>query len=75
MFAVFLRHMFLSTAGLSTAGIAVEIDGIPTLLFASLKILISDGDGLRMSFGWKGAAGLKPCLKHGNVLQKNSDMV
>ena len=50
------------------------IGGTPVLLFARLSILLSDGDGLRMAFGWKGAGGLRACLRHCNVLKKGSDL-
>ena len=75
MLAVFLRRLLLGASGLATAGIAVEINGSPTLIFAKLRILISDGDGLRLAFSWRGASSIKPCLKHGNVLKRNSDLV
>ena len=48
------------------------IGGTPVLLFARLSILLSDGDGLRMAFGWKGAGGLRACLRHCNVLKKKA---
>jgi hypothetical protein len=42
------------------------------LLFARLTNLLSDGDGLRMAFDWKGASSLKPCFKHYNVFKKDT---
>ena len=36
--------------------------------------MLSDGDGLRMAFDWKGASGLKPCFVHWNVFGKLSDL-
>ena len=75
MLAVFLRRLLLGASGLATAGIAVEINGSPTLIFAKLRILISDGDGLRLAFSWRGASSIKPCLKHCNVLKRDSDLV
>ena len=74
MLAVFLKRIMLGTSGFATAGIPVVINGSPVLLFANLKILISDGDGLRLAYSWRGAASLKPCLKHNNVLKKGSDL-
>ena len=39
-----------------------------------LKIVISDGDGLRMGLDWRGAGALKPCFLHSNVVSKRSDI-
>ena len=75
MLAVFLKRIMLGAPGFATAGIPVVINGSPVLLFANLKILISDGDGLRLAYSWRGAASLKPCLKHCNVLKKGSDLM
>ena len=55
-----------------TAGVPIMISGRPILLFARLTDLLSDGDGLRMAFDWKGASSMKPCFKHYNVFMKDS---
>jgi len=36
-----------------------------------LSNLLTDGDGFRLAFGWRGGASLKPCFKHDNVLKKD----
>ena len=74
MLAAFLKRTMLGTSGLATAGIPVEINGSPVLIFAKLKILMSDGDGLRLAYNWKGASSIKPCLKHSNVLKRGSGL-
>ena len=42
------------------------------LLFAQVKNVLSDGDGHRIAFDWRGANALRPCLKHVNVVSKRS---
>ena len=37
--------------------------------------MISDGDGIRSAFNWKGASSTKPCLLHYNVFSRDSDLV
>ena len=44
------------------------------MLFTKLSHLLADGDGHRLAFEWKGASGLKCCLRHWNVLKLNSDL-
>jgi len=67
-----LEHTFSSTIGLATSGLQLDLEDGPVLVFSCLSNLLSDGDGLRMVFDWKGASGLKPCLKHYNVFKKDS---
>ena len=74
MFRQFLRLQLLGALGLSTAGVPMILNGQPFLLFAKLKFLIGDGDGLRMAWDWKGANALKPCFRHSNVVSKGSDL-
>ena len=69
-----LRRMFFGTQGLATAGAPLLIHGRQHLLFATLGVLISDGDGLRLACCWNGASSIKPCLRHWNVLMKDSDL-
>ena len=70
----FLSHILFSSSGLRTGGVCLELTSGPTLVFARLANLLSDGDGLRQAFDWVGASGLKPCLKHWNVFKKGSDL-
>jgi len=74
MLALLLRRMFLSIQGFGTAGVPVLINGAYTMIYAKLGVNMSDGDGMRMAYLWKGASGLKACLKHSNVLKRNSDL-
>jgi len=74
MLAVFLRRIMLGASGLATAGISVQINNSPVVIYANLRILISDGDGLRLAYSWRGAASIKPCLRHSNVLKKGSGL-
>lgn len=67
----FLVHLMLGPAGLSTSGIPLEIGGCIVPLFAKVGNLMSDGDGIRAGFDWRGHASIKPCLKHFNVLKKD----
>jgi len=71
-----LKHMFLGTHGLQTTGFPITVEGhVVAVIFAKLRWLFSDGDGLRAGLDWKGAAGIKPCFMHWNVLSKNSDLL
>ncbi len=72
---LFLHRMFLSTSGFSTSGVPLLLHNEPFLLMASLSNVLSDGDGLRAAFNWKGANSLRPCLKHWNVTKKGTAVV
>ena len=74
MLCCYLRLHLLGPAGISTAGIAVNICGQPLLIHAKLKVLLTDGDGHRMALDWRGSAALKPCFKHFNVWKRGSDL-
>jgi hypothetical protein len=62
--------MLMDLPGLSTSGIAIDLDGEPVLLYAKLAAVLADGDGHAKAFDWKGASSLKPCLRHYNVYKK-----
>lgn len=70
----FLRRQLLGPFGLGTSGVAIQLQGRPQLLKATLSNLLSDGDGLRSALDWKGSSGLKPCFKHWNIFKKGSDL-
>ncbi len=55
-------------------GTPVVLHGASFVVFAKLRVLMSDGDGIRAGYGWKGASSLKPCLRHLNVWMLGSDM-
>ncbi len=60
MMRVFLERILFGESGLSTVGVFVLIGGQELILFAKLTNLLSDGDGRRMGWDWKGASSLKP---------------
>ena len=72
MLASLLESVFIRVGGFSH-GVVVVLQGKPFTIYAKLSNLVSDGDGLRMAYLWKGAAGLKPSLRHWNVLKKGSE--
>jgi hypothetical protein len=74
MLRVYLHLHLFGKTGLATAGLPLELNGQPFLLFAKLSHFLADGDGIRQAYEWKGASGLKPCLRHWNVLKLNSDL-
>jgi len=74
MLAVFLRRLLLGDSGLATAGAVVDLPAGPQLVFGRLASLLTDGDGFRQTFDWRGATSLRPCFRHGNVVKKDSDL-
>ena len=74
-FRLFLRELMLGPLGFSTAGVPVQIDGAMRLVFAKVTNALSDGEGFRMAYDWKGHASLRPCLRHWNILRKDSPFV
>ena len=68
--ADFLQHFFFGANGFLTSGIPICHGDNMFVLFADLGIIISDGDGLREAFRWRGAASLRPCFRHDNCLRK-----
>lgn len=74
LLGVFLRQLFFGPAGFATAGVPIVIDGTTYILYARLKVLISDGDGLRSALCWNGASSIKPCIRHWNVLKRDTDL-
>ena len=71
MLSVFLEHLLLGPSGLTSVGLPLLIAGVHRMVFGRLANLLSDGDGHRQALDWKGANGLKPCIKHVNVLKKD----
>jgi hypothetical protein len=74
LLALYLKKQLLGPSGIATAGVPLVLDGQVVLIFAKLTNLLSDGDGLRQAFNWKGASGIKPCFKHYNVFNKNTEL-
>ena len=74
MLRTYLHLHLFSATGIATAGLPLMLHGQAFLLFATLSHMLADGDGLRAGLQWKGAAGLKCCIRHWNVLKLNSDI-
>jgi len=74
MLRLVLERLLVGPLGLSTVGVPVRVGGEERLLFATLTNLLSDGDGFRMCWDWKGASSTKPCWKHFNVFRKGSHL-
>lgn len=74
MFKRYLKLHLLGATGLSTAGVPITINGQHVLLFGKLSFLLADGDGFKLALEWKGANGVKPCVRHWNVISKRSDL-
>lgn len=74
MLTEFLRLVLLGPSGLCTAGWVIDVPSGPVAIFGRLGNLLTDGDGWRLAFDWRGHASLKPCFRHWNVLRKHSDL-
>lgn len=74
MLRVFLERFLTGSSGFATVGVPIRLGGQPRLLFAKVANILSDGDGIRLCWGWKGASSLKPCFKHFNVFKRDSDL-
>ena len=74
MLASFLNLMLFGTNGLQTCGVPITVGDVRLVVRARMGFLFSDGDGLREALDWKGAAGLKPCWRHHNIVSKTSDL-
>ena len=74
MLRIYLHLHLFSSTGIATAGLPLTLHGQQFLLFATLSHMLADGDGLRSGLQWKGAASLKCCIRHWNVLKLNSDI-
>jgi len=71
----YIRMHLLGSSGIATAGVALLLNGSPHVIFARVSNLLTDGDGHRVSWDWKGQGSMKPCIKHVNVLRKGSGLV
>ena len=74
VFTQILHRTFYGRLGLSVVGVAFSHRGRDYNFFAKLSNILSDGDGLKLVTGWKGASGLRPCLLHSNILMNGSDL-
>ena len=73
MLNAYLKNHLFGPFGIASAGCPLDLGhGRELVLFAKLHCILSDGDGLRLGFDWRGSSSLKPCLKHFNVSKKDS---
>lgn len=71
MLKTFLHRVMYGPYAMPTVGAALIVNGRPVTIFATVSAILSDNDGLRLSFALKGSSGLKPCLRCWNVWMKN----
>ena len=69
-----LLRMFSGPHGFQATGIAFVHENKEYLVYAGLANLLSDGDGIRKGYGWRGASSLKASPVHSNILKKGSDL-
>ena len=50
------------------------IRGEPLTTFGKLSCILADYDGVRVGWDWKGANGMRPCLRCCNVFKKDADV-
>ena len=70
-----LQLLLIGSDGLTTAGIALKIRDTDVLLFGQVHSILSDGDGHRIVWDWRGQGSMTPCLKHYNVLRKDCSVM
>lgn len=69
LFRCFLKRALLGEAGMTTAGTVIKLtNGRSRILYARLSRVLADGEGLALFYQWRGAGGIRPCLRHWNVV-------
>jgi hypothetical protein len=68
--AVFLRVLLLGPDGFATSGLPLMLGEQTVLLCGRITNLLSDGDGLRSGYNWRGHASFKPCFVCFNMFRK-----
>lgn len=71
----FLNLFLFGDTGISSSGTPIEIDGVFHVIWARVSNILADGDGHRMALSWKGAAGMKPCVRHWNLVRLGSGLI
>ena len=71
---VALRLLLTWLAERLLPGIILPLQGGPTYLFARIAIHLADEAALKSGLSVKGASGIRPCLRCGNILKKHSDL-
>lgn len=72
-FKRYLAKMLFGPSGFATGGVSVPLACGARCIYARFGTVLADGDGHRMTWQWRGASGLKPCMLHYNVWKKGSD--
>ncbi|CAK0900608.1 unnamed protein product [Prorocentrum cordatum] len=75
LFAILLREIPLGPLSFRDAGAALNVLGQTRLLFATVKGVLRDLGGHRMTSDWTGASSRKPCTSRGNCWKKNSHLI
>jgi hypothetical protein len=68
--AVFMRVLLLGQDGFATSGLPLMHEELPVLLFGRVTNMLSDGDGLRSGYNWRGHGSFKPCFLCFNMFKK-----
>ena len=71
MFRILLHMLILGDLSFSQAGCPLMLHGQVFHLYARVKIVLSDLDGLRMLYDWGGTSAHKPCIFCTNVWKRN----
>ena len=65
-----IRQFMLGPLAAARVGIPLNLHGQLFNMYARVRILFSDLDGLRMAFDWRGAGSTRPCLACSNIWRK-----
>ena len=71
-FNAFLRHLEDGPTNMATIGAILVVAGRTFVLYSRVRRILTDNDGFRMTFGLKGASGLRPCLRCWNCWMKGA---
>ena len=74
MLGIFFRMLVFGNEGGLTVGVTVLTNGQPLTIFFTIAAVGSDYDGIRIGWDWKGANGLRMCLRCSKCSKKNSDL-
>jgi hypothetical protein len=75
MLRIFLRVLLLSDGGFGDlTGVPLLVQGRLLSIRANVRIIISDGDGIRQALDWRGYNSLTPCFRHWNCVSRSSGL-
>ena len=72
--AIYLRAHLLGDFSIQSVGVPFTFGGTWYTIFAALRLLSSDGEGLKFALDLKGYNGIIPCISCANVLKKDSGL-